>query len=102
MQIIPLAPCAGSKRPCRAKVNLRLPVTAGSASISVLTSTEELQVSRSERDPRRPLARWIGSWEIWTTPRAMRAYVLIVEALTLALAVLLLPISSFTPDDLAR
>ncbi|MFL6161639.1 MAG: GGDEF domain-containing protein [Jatrophihabitantaceae bacterium] len=59
-------------------------------------------MSRSERDPRRPLARRIGSWEIWTTPRAMRAYVLIVEALTLALAVLLLPISSFTPDDLAR
>lgn len=59
-------------------------------------------MSESEHGRRWPLARRIGSWEIWTTPRAMRAYVLALETLVLSLAVVLPLVSRVTGTELAR
>ena len=86
----------------RGQVNLGISMTAVSASISVLASTEELQVSGSEQDRRWPLGRRMSSWEIWATPRAMRAYVLAVEAVLVPLALVLPLVSGFGLADVAR
>ncbi|HTZ44956.1 MAG TPA: GGDEF domain-containing protein [Jatrophihabitans sp.] len=51
--------------------------------------------------PRHPL-RWIGSWDVWTAPWPMQAYVLAVEVIVLPLAVLLPVLGSFSSHDLAR
>ncbi len=59
-------------------------------------------MSETEHDRRWPLARRIGSWEIWTTPRAMRAYVLVLEVLVIALALALPLLSRVTGIELAR
>jgi diguanylate cyclase (GGDEF)-like protein len=52
-----------------------------------------------ERDS---LTARIRSWELWSTPRAMLAYVLAVEALVVPVALLALVLDSFAGRDLVR
>jgi diguanylate cyclase (GGDEF)-like protein len=47
-------------------------------------------LSRIQRGQRVPLAARIGSWELWSTPRALRSYVLAIEAAVTLSAVSLL------------
>src|ERR1700759_1284306 len=65
-------------------------------------STEELQVSASVHGRQGPLGHRLRAWEIWATPRAMRAYVLAVEAVVLPLALLLPLAGGVGLTDLAR
>ncbi|HEU5270438.1 MAG TPA: GGDEF domain-containing protein [Jatrophihabitans sp.] len=68
----------------------------------MLASTEELQVSGSAHDRQWPLGRRLRAWEIWATPRAMCAYVLLVEAIVLPWALLLPLAGGVGTTDLAR
>ena len=60
-------------------------------------------MSRIRRDQRVSLAARVASWELWSTPRALRAYVLGIEAaVVLAAAILLVLKPWLSGSDLGR
>jgi hypothetical protein len=60
-------------------------------------------LSRIQRGRRVPLAARVGSWELWSTPRALRSYVLVVEiAITLSAIALLFLTPLPAAADVAR
>ena len=52
----------------------------------------------SERGQRRPLSRRIRDWDIWSTARALRSYVLFLEALVIPLALVLPALRQVLPS----
>ena len=59
-------------------------------------------MTRSGQLRHRSHMRRIASWDLWTTPRPMQLYVLLVEAIVLPLVLILPFLASVSSHDIAR
>lgn len=77
-------------------------MTSWALSTSVLPALRGSTMSRTPRGQRVPIATRVGTWDLWSTPRAMLVYVLAVEAV-IALSAGVLPfLAAPTRSDFVR